>query len=91
MGPPFALAMQLTFAMPPTAGGNITILYDGGPSGFLTFCKVVSGGAGREAGADRRRIRLRYLNVIMSVRLSVEAFAFNGSLVRFALPEFNML
>ena len=29
MGPPFALAMQLTFAMPPTAGGNITILYDG--------------------------------------------------------------
>ena len=29
MGPPFALAMQLTFAMLPTAGGNITILYDG--------------------------------------------------------------
>src|ERR1700730_1080622 len=29
MGPPFALAMQLTFAMLPTAGGDITILYDG--------------------------------------------------------------
>jgi hypothetical protein len=28
-GPPFALAMQLTFAMLPTASGNITILYDG--------------------------------------------------------------
>ena len=28
-GPPFALAMQLTFAMLPAAGGNITILYDG--------------------------------------------------------------
>ena len=28
-GPPFALAMQLTFAMLPTAGGDITILYDG--------------------------------------------------------------
>jgi hypothetical protein len=28
-GPPFALAMQLTFAMLPTAEGNITILYDG--------------------------------------------------------------
>jgi hypothetical protein len=29
MGPPFALAMGLTFAMLPTAGGNIDILYDG--------------------------------------------------------------
>jgi hypothetical protein len=29
MGPPFALAMGLTFAMLPTAGGDITILYDG--------------------------------------------------------------
>ncbi|HLH96244.1 MAG TPA: hypothetical protein VKW08_14110 [Xanthobacteraceae bacterium] len=29
MGPPFALAMGLTFAMLPTAGANITILYDG--------------------------------------------------------------
>ncbi len=28
-GPPFALAMQLTFAMLPAANGNITILYDG--------------------------------------------------------------
>jgi hypothetical protein len=28
-GPPFALAMQLTYAMLPTAGGDITILYDG--------------------------------------------------------------
>ena len=28
-GPPFANAMQLTFALLPTAGGNITILYDG--------------------------------------------------------------
>jgi hypothetical protein len=28
-GPPFALAMQLTFAMLPAAGDNITILYDG--------------------------------------------------------------
>ena len=46
---------------------------------------------GREAGAAGRRIRFRYLNVIMSVRLSVEAFAFSGSLARFAVPEFNML
>jgi hypothetical protein len=29
MGPPFALAMGLTFAMLPTAGGDIAILYDG--------------------------------------------------------------
>jgi hypothetical protein len=29
MGPPFANAMQLTLAMLPAAGGNITILYDG--------------------------------------------------------------
>jgi len=28
MGPPFALAMGLTFAMLPTPGGDITILYD---------------------------------------------------------------
>ena len=28
-GPPFAIAMQLTFALLPTAGGNITVLYDG--------------------------------------------------------------
>ncbi len=28
-GPPFANAMQLTFALLPAAGGNITILYDG--------------------------------------------------------------
>jgi hypothetical protein len=28
-GPPFAIAMQLTFALLPTPGGNITILYDG--------------------------------------------------------------
>jgi hypothetical protein len=28
MGPPFANAMQLTFAMLPAAGGNITIVYD---------------------------------------------------------------
>ena len=28
-GPPFALAMQLTFAILPAAGGNIAILYDG--------------------------------------------------------------
>ena len=28
-GPPFADAMQLTFAILPAAGGNITILYDG--------------------------------------------------------------
>jgi hypothetical protein len=29
MGPPFALAMGLTYVMLPTAGGDITILYDG--------------------------------------------------------------
>jgi hypothetical protein len=28
-GPPFAIAMQLTFALLPAPGGNITILYDG--------------------------------------------------------------
>src|ERR1700724_4333275 len=28
-GPPFALAMQLTFALLPTAGGNVAIFYDG--------------------------------------------------------------
>jgi len=39
-----------------------------------------------EAGREPRTLRLpRYLNVIKSVRLSVEALAFNGSFAAFAL------
>jgi hypothetical protein len=39
----------------------------------------------------RQALVVSYWKVIMSVRLSVVAFDFKGSLAKFALPEFNTL